>query len=234
MRKSLIVTTLFLLCLGITFGYASATTVQITVDQDVGLNPNSPDANYNGSTLKYLWVGNPGQGAKYYESMFGFDLTDIITGIGADETLQVNSITFTAWHNYQTLAGNVEIGLGTSDSWNADTATWNNSFGKHGASLDSVYINSNPSWYRNYDWDVSSVDENELLDGYITFYLFTTPTGTHNWHLFEPEEYGANNEAYLTIDYDIIPSPVPLPASLGLLASAIAGLLLLKRKTTRN
>ena len=209
----------------------SATT-QLIVDQDVGLNPNNPNTNYNSSTLQYLWVGYPSWGNGNYESMFGFDVSSIVSQIGQGETLRINSMTFSAYHNYPTnKPGNVEVGLGNTDNWDDDVVTWNSSYGDHGQSIDSVNINGSPSWYRWCHWDVSSIAPDELLDGYLTLYLFTQPAGTTNWHLFEASEYGAKNEAYLTIDYDIVPdNTIPIPGAVWLLGSGLLGLVAVRRR----
>ena len=196
---------------------SQAAVMDITVDQDVSILKNSANSNFWQNSHQYLWVGNGGTSSEY-QSVFGFDVTALTGALGSGQSLVINSMSFNAYHNYSSRDGFDNISLGTNDSWNSNTATWNSMAGQHGGTLDSQYASSsNLNQYMS--WDISSVDVNELLDGYLTF--FVAAQG-NSWNDYENGDWTGTHKSYVSIDYDIV--DVPAPATLALLGLGLAGL----------
>lgn len=195
---------------------ATAATLKIDVAQDTTVWASQPGENANGSN--YVWVGNNSSRTDA-KGMFGFDMS-ALTGLGPSAT--VNSISFSAYHNYygsNPAQTPVDIALGTDDGWTDSTATYNGYGTSHGGSLNQQITTRN-TLNSFITWNLGVVAASEYLsDTYLTLYLLVTGAGT-NWNDFEPLENGGSNNAYLTIDYTV--SAVPLPAGLPLYGAGLA------------
>jgi len=192
---------------GVLFGAiqsAYADTITIAVDQDTCLYSFSSNTNQN----SIGWVAVGWRSDTFLsEGMFGFDVSALTGLVGAGEILTTNSITFSAYHNYNQYSNNVQISLGNTDAWTDTVVTWNTSSGDYGATIDTQPVSSS-TLFSYVTWDVSAVDVSELLDDYLTFYLH--PSANNSWNDFEKEESSDTHEAYLTIQYSIVPEPTSL------------------------
>lgn len=196
---------------------ATAATLKIDVAQDTSVWASQPDQNRNDAN--YVWVGNNSNQTNT-KGMFGFDMS-ALSGLGPSVT--VNSISFSAYHNYygsnNPAQTPVDIALGTDDGWTDSIATYNGYGTSHGGSLNQQ-ITTGSTLNSFITWDLGVVAASEYLsDAYLTLYLLVTGSG-NNWNDFEPMENGGPNNAYLTVDYTV--STVPLPAGLPLYGAGLA------------
>ena len=184
--------------------------IRILVTQDVALNKNMPDTNQE--EFPPPWnvrlIVSSTNAMTLNESMFGFDmsmLSDLSAALGDKGTLQVNSITFSAFRMFGGIHSSglnpVHIALGNTDSWDSEIVTWNFSSGDYGPTLDIREFTQDldPEWA---SWNVSGISPRSYQDGFLTFYLFTEPLGGSFGHNDQFER----GTAFLSIDYEIRPA----------------------------
>jgi hypothetical protein len=181
---------------------ANASVITITANQDATIGGNQNQY----ANIGYRWVGNANGN---YFSIFGFDVSAL-----AGKT--INSVNFSAYHNYN--SGNAMIGaaIGGNNTWSANSVV---NYASVGAILDTDYASAaNMNMYQT--WNLGAL----ILSGNrMTVALKDLQSG---WNDYEPLNSSLNHAAYLTVDV----SEVPEPASLGLLGLALAGLGLARRR----
>ena len=220
-------------CIGIaltlilTASMTNAASIIIYSDQDTSLSSEQPYEPQTGGS-NWLYVGD-NTGDRDYQSMFGFDMSPLTSVKGPNENLNISSLSFHAYNNYNEGTGAVDISLGNTDLWDAPLVTWNSSHSDHGSTIDSRVV-SDINLMSYISWDITSIPQSQFLtDNYITLYLSIPNPGVgNNWHDFEPKISGGNNEAYLKIEYQV--SSIPIPAAAWLFGSALAGLGVVRRK----
>ncbi len=225
--KKLIVSSI--LCLTTTLSYAD--TIQIKVDADISIYEASPDATGEGGW--YLYIGNHFAGQEYY-SLFKFDLTGLTSQLSPGDVLNINSLTFNSYQNYNTnyaTTVNGNLYLGTDDNWTPATTTWNTYISKVGSLLTSTPLTPGNKWV---SWDLTGklLPSDFISDNLVTLVLDSDTTGSAGWYDFASREYSDiyNSDiyySYLDIDYTIQQggiTPVPEPSTIILLSIGVIGM----------
>ncbi len=226
--KKLIVSSI--LCLTTTLSYAD--TIQIKVEADISIYEASPDA--TGEWGWYLYTGNYFADEEYY-SLFKFNLTGLTSQLNPGDVLNINSLTFNSFQNYNNSnAANVNgnLYLGTYDNWIPGTTTWNTYISKVGQFLTSTQLTPGNKWV---SWDLTGklLPSEFISDNLVTLVLDTDTTGSAGWYDFASREYSNlyhhsdDYYSYLDIDYTIQQggiTPVPEPSTIILLSIGVIGM----------
>ena len=188
---------------------ASASIVQLSVSQDVAVYAGGNNA----TNPTYDWVGHSGN--TVYSSIFGFDLSSLAGD-------QINSITFSAYHNYSSGDSLVGAAVGLTNGWNRNTV--NGSYALGSVLSTQLETSHNVNSYQT--WTLGSPS---FTGNYLTVGLVDVGIG---WNDFSTKTAG--NAAFITVDYgpQSIAS-VPEPESLALVGLGLAGLSFTRRKAKK-
>jgi hypothetical protein len=225
-----------LFCLAASLGFSLlastanvwAATLSINAFKDSSVDSARPDVNFNNPS--YIFTGDPGSSFNL-TGLFGFDMSSLTSLVGPGETLNINSMTFSAYNVYNVQTGPLHIAVGGNDNWSESTVTFNSLGGvTNGPVLDTKNVgDANLSQFVS--WNVSAVSTSEfLVDNLLTLDLFIDPQLSGNFHDFSPHD--SLNGPSLFIDYTL--TATPLPAALPLFATGLGALGLLGWRRKRK
>jgi len=185
---------------------AEAALMDIAVTQDTNLLELIPNANTGTSILIPV---HESTFSAHREAILGIDMTPLTSLVMPGDTLVINSMTLNVFVDTVGTGGDVDVALANSDLTNELTATWANSNGQHGATLDTLSITpADASSFAQFD--VSSVALSEFTsDDFLTFFLFS-PIGTQSNYavgFVSSEIQLTNQRPSLLVDFDIISAP---------------------------
>ena len=170
--------------------------VRIELDQAASVSyPYDVDKNYY-LYSPYYWVGTNDAEANH-ESLFGFKLDNM--GLDVDEIISIKFYAQVALRHGN--GGSVNMALGNDNTWNEQTATYNNTGGKYGNIINSNTLNAE-NLNQFTEWELRKEDIGRSIENeYLTIYLFTNALGTDgtNFHSFASERYIAGTAPYLLI-----------------------------------